>query len=118
METIPTTDNIYGLVAIIVVTILVPFVKEWIVSLRQNRGKGRNAQLEKKLDAHIVSDTKNHADYKMGIKRLELLNLIQHNPTRRATIKKLFSEYKELGGNGYVEDVYNEWLEKQDNKTQ
>ena len=45
------------------------------------------------------------------IKRLELLNLIQHDPKNRMAINKCYDEYRGLGGNSYIHQVYDTWKE-------
>jgi hypothetical protein len=40
------------------------------------------------------------------MKRLELLNLIQHDQKNRMAIQKSYDEYKGLGGNSYMDDIY------------
>jgi hypothetical protein len=46
----------------------------------------------------------------LALKRLELLNMMQHSPHEKAIITQLFSEYKQLGGNSYVDGIYADWL--------
>ena len=55
----------------------------------------------KKLDQVILQN-----------KRLELLNMTQHDPTEVKTIMNLFDEYRKMGGNSYAVLVYNKWKKK------
>ena len=55
----------------------------------------------KKLDQVILQN-----------KRLELLNMTQHDPTEVKTIMTLFDEYRKMGGNSYAVLVYNKWKKK------
>ena len=48
----------------------------------------------------------------ISLKRLELLNLMQHSPEEKETIQNLFSEYKKLGGNCYVDAQYEKYLKE------
>lgn len=41
--------------------------------------------------------------------RIEILTMIHHCPERVSTIEQLFKEYKDLGGNHYIEAVMNAW---------
>lgn len=45
----------------------------------------------------------------MSIKKLELLREIKHHPERADNIERLFKEYQDLGGNGYVEGRVADW---------
>ena len=47
-----------------------------------------------------------------SLKRLELLNLMQHSPSEKITIMNLFAEYKKLGGNCYIDEQYQKWLKE------
>ena len=55
----------------------------------------------KKLDQVILQN-----------KRLELLNMTQHDPTEVKTIMTLFDEYRKMGGNSYAMLIYNKWKKK------
>ena len=48
----------------------------------------------------------------ISIKRLELLNMMQHSPEEKNTIMTLFTEYKKLGGNCYLDSKYQKWLKE------
>ena len=48
----------------------------------------------------------------VSVIRLELLNLIQHYPGRAELILKKYDEYKQRGGNSYIDDVVESWREK------
>ena len=55
----------------------------------------------KKLDQVILQN-----------KRLEFLNMVQHDPTEVKTIMTLFDEYRKMGGNSYAMLVYKKWKKK------
>lgn len=41
--------------------------------------------------------------------RLQILNLIQHDPKNKLAINNLYDMYKGMGGNSYVTDIYKRW---------
>jgi hypothetical protein len=47
-----------------------------------------------------------------ALKRLELLNMIQHSPEEKHIITNLYAEYKSLGGNSYIDLQYQRWLKE------
>ena len=47
-----------------------------------------------------------------SLKRLELLNMMQHSPAETKTITDLYAEYKEMGGNSYIDKQYQKWLKE------
>ena len=53
----------------------------------------------------------------LDILRLKFLQLVQHTPNERAIISSVFDEYKKLGGDSWVDDMYETWLKKQKYKS-
>jgi len=47
-----------------------------------------------------------------SLKRLELLNMMQHSPEEKDTITRLYGEYKAIGGNSYIDIQYQKWLKE------
>jgi hypothetical protein len=50
------------------------------------------------------------------VKRLELLEAIHHTPDAAQVIHQVYKEYKAVGGNSYVDEVYETWDEKHGRK--
>lgn len=61
--------------------------------------------LLKKTDAH-------EAEAALTFKRLEILSLIDTDPTNVVEIKRLYKEYRDAGGNHYVGSVIVHWCQK------
>jgi hypothetical protein len=59
----------------------------------------------KKLDMIVEDSGRN----RLGIMRLEILNLIQHAPDQDIKIRELYEKYREIGGNSYLADIYRKW---------
>ncbi|MBR4419678.1 MAG: hypothetical protein IKT32_02245 [Clostridia bacterium] len=55
----------------------------------------------------------NQKNMQLDILRMKFLQLVQHNPNERAIISSVFDEYKKLGGDSWVDDMYETWLKKQ-----
>lgn len=51
-------------------------------------------------------------DIRLGVKRLELLNMMQHRPDQVNTIMNLYDEYSQLNGNSYIQSEYSQWCKK------
>jgi hypothetical protein len=62
-----------------------------------------------------TENAKFQLDVILGIKRLELLQLIQHCPEDARLICKEYDNYHDaLHGNSYITDVFEEWKEKRE----
>ena len=66
--------------------------------------------------AVVVTAILNHLSFRnwskridRSVTRMELLNLIQHSPEKREIILGKYDDYKELGGNSYMDDVVEKW---------
>jgi hypothetical protein len=46
------------------------------------------------------------------VRKLEIVNLIHHNPKNEMTICKLYDQYKKDGYNSYIDELFSEWKEK------
>jgi hypothetical protein len=116
MEQIGTINSIYSLIAFVIFygcTELVKYLGRRKTSSKDKKTLQTNfLELKTQMDSHIASDAENHKNIKLQIKRLELLNLIHHSPDKKKQIERVYVEYKDLGGNSYIDDVYDEW-EKQ-----
>lgn len=62
-------------------------------------------KLTEKVDVHKEKS-------EMQIMRLELLALVESDPTNVIEIKKLYHEYREKGGNSYIASVMQKWCDK------
>lgn len=49
---------------------------------------------------------------KMDTLRLQLLQMMQHDPTNRVAITMLHDQYVKQGGNSYVNVEYEKWAKK------
>lgn len=56
---------------------------------------------------------KEQTEYLQGLEirilRLEIMHTIKTYPTEREKIMALYDEYKEKGGNSYIDEIYNSW---------
>lgn len=88
-------------VAVAVITsIVAPLVLAWRID-RKEKKQARFEKLEQRID-----------EVAMGNLRLQILNLIQHNPENKAAILQLYDEYKSRGGNSYIKEVVKQWQKK------
>jgi hypothetical protein len=95
MEFLGNINSVYSLIAFVIFYGVTEICK-W-------QGKKKNSAKRSAESLDKIS---------LQIKRLEMLNMIQHAPTKRTAIERIYDEYKSLGGNSYVDDVYDEWREK------
>lgn len=73
---------------------------------RKDKSKDKFANIEKTL-ARIEQDIK---ESKQDRCRMQLLNLIQHNPQNTDTILMIAKKYfVELEGNWYMDSMFTEW---------
>jgi tRNA nucleotidyltransferase/poly(A) polymerase len=60
----------------------------------------------------IRDSSKRNEEFKgllKSVKRLELLHLLDHKTKDAETICSVYDEYKELGGNSYLDEHFKEW---------
>jgi hypothetical protein len=69
----------------------------------------RNSYEEKKTQNKLDKIVEDSGRNRMGILRLEILNLIQHAPDNEIKIKELYEKYSQMGGNYYLADIYEKW---------
>lgn len=87
--------TLYGFLAVLVTTIGVPLTTHF---------------LQKKSTKKVTgSHDKMHDRLELSIKRLELLNAFRHDSENARLINRLYEEYKEIGGNSYIDDMYEDW---------
>jgi hypothetical protein len=48
-------------------------------------------------------------EIRLDNERLKILQLIQHCPTEKKAICDEYDTYKNLGGNSYIDAIFNEW---------
>ena len=53
---------------------------------------------------------------KIALKRLEYLNMRNHNEDDEVSINAIYDEYKRLGGNSYIDMDYERWSKRKTNK--
>lgn len=79
-----------------------------------DRRSGRKKELEE-IKGTLNEILKNDEESKQDITRLQLLNLIQHSPSREVEILTVAKRYfDDLEGNWYMESIFTEWAGKQD----
>lgn len=89
-----------AIVVAIITSIIAPLVLNWLNSRKAKKDE-RFAKLEEKID-----------EVAMGNLRLQILNLVQHDPENKSAILSLWDEYKSRGGNSYLKGVIKEWQKK------
>lgn len=86
-----------AIVVAIITSICAPLVLN-LLNTRKERKDERFAELARRID-----------EVSMGNLRLQILNLIQHDPQNKSAILSLWDEYKSRGGNSYLKDVVRQW---------
>lgn len=66
------------------------------------------SRIEKKMD-FLIEQAK---DNKLELLRLKFLHFVEHKPTEVVIICSIFDEYKSLGGDSWVDDIYLAWKKK------
>ena len=74
---------------------------EWATKKIQYKGR-----IEDKLDS-VLS---NQAEHDKRLLRLEILDAMRRDD--RATVHQLYDEYKEMGGNSYLQELYKDYCKK------
>lgn len=81
----------------IITAVIAPTLLFVLQSIRSQRDK-RLERIEKKMD-----------QTRMATIRLQILDLIHHDPKNKVAINQMMDEYTRNGGNSYVLDVYKKW---------
>ena len=68
-----------------------------------------------KIFAMLKDIQKDQKILKMDTLRLQLLQMIQHDPTNRVAITGLYDQYVSAGGNSYLNAEFNKWSKKYNN---
>lgn len=89
-----------AIVVAVITSIVAPLVLAWRIE-RKEQSKARFDELAKRID-----------EVSMGNLRLQILNLIQHNPENKSAILSLYDEYKSRGGNSYIRETVKQWQKK------
>lgn len=66
-------------------------------------------ELASSFQAHVEAENEFKRDVISQIKRLELLNMMNMYPSKTTRIESLYKTYKNMGGNSYIDDVYDDW---------
>ena len=114
---IVSTATILGAIGTIYVKLIKPILDrekklEKLDPSLKNRVEELSQQLERNTDQLKERIEEVHAVglyNQMSIKKLELLREIKHHPERADNIERLFKEYQDLGGNGYIEGRVADW---------
>lgn len=48
-------------------------------------------------------------DMRIELLRVKFLQLVQHSPTEISIICSVFDEYKNMGGDSWIDDIYLKW---------
>lgn len=79
--------------------------------MRQLNGCVGACKFENSVKA--ILDKLNDLDQiKIAVKRLEYLNMRQHNEDDEVSINAIYDEYKRLGGNSYIDMDYERWCNR------
>ena len=79
--------------------------------MRQLNGCVGACKFESSVKA--ILDKLNDLDQiKIAVKRLEYLNMRQHNEEDEISINAIYDEYKRLGGNSYIDMDYERWCNR------
>lgn len=89
-----------AVIVAIITSILAPLVLAWRID-RKEQTRAKFDEISKRID-----------EVSMGNLRLQILNLIQHNPENKSAILSLYDEYKTRGGNSYIKEVVRQWQKK------
>ena len=81
----------------IITAVIAPTLLFVLQTIRSHRDK-RLERIEKKMD-----------QTRMATIRLQILDLIHHDPKNKVAINQMMDEYTRNGGNSYVLDVYKKW---------
>lgn len=89
-----------AVIVAVITSILAPLVLAWRMDKKQQTQE-KFDELAKRIDEVYV-----------GNLRLQILNLIQHNPENKSAILSLYDEYKSRGANSYIKEVVKQWQKK------
>lgn len=73
----------------------------------------RQVAMQKQATDKFDQIDEQQKDIQMRLLRLEILNLLHNDPTNLDTILETFDEYKELGGNHYIDAIIAKWKKEQ-----
>jgi hypothetical protein len=72
--------------------------------------------LRKNFEKNEKADESRFRQTRQKLMRLELLNMIQHSPENKNAIMSLYDQYKRIGGNSYIKEIYTDWKERNNTK--
>ena len=104
---IPQINNQYAFIVALImiicsfITNTAPYISKLFNFITH---KSNSKDLNKKLDKQSLL-----------IKRLELLHLFSDDPSQTLLINNIYDEYKKEGGNSYIDQKYQDWLEYYNN---
>lgn len=77
-------------------------------------------QIKAKKDKALEKLSESIIDVKRDLLRLQILDLIHHNPDNKSAILELYDIYKSepYNGNSYIKEVVKEWQKKKSSKTE
>lgn len=73
----------------------------------------RQVDMQKQATDKFEQMDEQQKDIQLRLLRLEILNLLHNDPKNLDTILETFDEYKELGGNHYIDAVIAKWKKEQ-----
>jgi hypothetical protein len=68
---------------------------------------------DKKILAALADIKERQRENDQVTARLELLNLLQHNPENSVAINRAYDNYAAQGWNSYIRDMVEEWRDEQ-----
>lgn len=81
-------------------------------SILASRIDEQTKTMQEQIDFLLEKTAAHEADSALTFKRLEILTLIDTDPSNTVEIKKLYKEYRDAGGNHYVASVIVHWCQK------
>ena len=96
---------------IVITTILTAFkrTRKWLKNLLFKDLETKIDNQHKELEQEINDQ---RADLSLKLRRLEVLNMIQHNPDEEQIICQLYDKYRAEGGNSYAVSQFEKWQEQ------
>jgi hypothetical protein len=92
-------------------TISLPIVLPVMMSRSHKKTRVQNSEGNAQINARIDNLCTKLDNNITTVHGLHLLDIIEHRPYCWETIRKMYEEYRNSGGNGHVEKVYNQWEE-------
>ena len=113
-ERVQNTAKMLGAIATIIGIIVAS--STWLTSqidgVLEKRIDQQTEQLQENVNFLLAKTDKHEEEAELQMMRMEILVLIDTDPTNTVEIKKLYQEYRNKNGNHYVASVIQRWCEK------